>query len=364
LLLNKYLIFELIIPSCLSFLILITVLMLTKVLNIAELIFDKGVEFAVIFKIILSIILYLTGIALPLAFLFGIILCFGRLSSDNEIVALRTSGISMLKILSPILFSSICLFIFSLILNSSIIPRINWSADQDIRKLAQNPSSLLEEKEWMSGFGDGVSLYINNLSDKKDFKKIVILQPLPDKPVPRVIMAKSGMYNFDEKTKMITFTLFDGHIDEPQENDNKSFATIEFSQYEISIFTWRGKFSKASKKPNHYTYDELKRQLTIIPENRVDYKALLYEKHSRFSMAFAPIVFFLIGFPVSIRFQRSEKSANFMIGISLALCWYLIMLLGRGLSLSGYISIFIGSWIPNIIIGIIGLFLTIRVAKN
>ena len=363
-LLNKYLIFELAVPSGLSFLTLITVLMLTKVLNIVELIFDKGVDIAVISKILLSILLYLTGIALPLAFLFGIILCFGRLSSDNEIIALRTSGISMLKILSPVFFSSICLFVFSLILNSSIIPRINWSADQDIRRLAQDPGALLEEKVWMSGFGDGVSLYVNNLSDKKDFKKIVILQPLKDKAVPRVIMAESGTYNFDEQSKMITFYLLNGYIDDPQEKDNKSFTRIEFSEYEIAIFTWRGKFSKASKKPNHYTYDELKKQLAITPKERVDYRSLLYEKHSRFSMAFAPIVFFLIGFPVSLKFQRSEKSANFMIGVGLALCWYLIMLLGRGLALSGNISIFIGSWTPNIIIGIIGLILTIKAARN
>ena len=81
-------------------------------------------------------------------------------------------------------------------------------------------------------------------------------------------------------------------------DQSSSFIRIEFTEYTITLNVLRGKFHDVKKKPVHYTFNELRMKIAQTPRNRVDFKVLLFEKHSRFSMAFASIVFSPIILPV------------------------------------------------------------------
>jgi len=360
---NRYIITELIVPFFLSLLVLTFVLLLSKILNIAELLFEKNVNLATMFKIIGSITLYLTGLTLPLAFLVSMLISFGRMSSDNEIVALRTSGFSILRIAVPVLILCIVLCGISLLLHVSILPRANWNAARSIQNLAQHATSLLEEKVWMDGFGDS-SVYVKNLENQNRFRHMAIHQTIPNHSLPRVIVAESGVFHFNETSREVSFTLHNGHIEEPSDSQKKNFMRIDFENYSVSLPVTKKVFTRSPKRIYHLTYTELEDQIKRTPVDRIDYRSLLHEKHSRMAMAFACLVFLLLGFPLSIHLQRAEKSTNIVIAGTLALAWYLMMMLGRGLALSGHLPVIAGTWISNLIMLSLGFVLMTRMMRR
>lgn len=342
-----------------SLLVLTSVLLMTKVLNIAELLFEKGVGFNTTISIIGSMALYLTGITLPLAFLMGMLMCFGRLTSDNEMIALRTSGISIAKISFPALILSLILSAAAFFMHFSILPSINWKASMAVHNLAQNATQLLEEGCWMKGFGKS-SIFIQKIEDDNSFKGVEIQQPLKDISLPRIIIAKEGYYRYEEENNTIYFDLIDGYIDEPSPDNDKSFERITFGEYTVKLNVTRKVFNTPPKRTYHLNFNELEQRIKETSKDETEYRYLVYEKHNRITLSLACFVFLLVGIPVSLQFKRSEKSVNFMFAGALALGWYLIMLFGRALSLGEHIPIVFGSWLPNIIIGTLGLILSIK----
>ena len=357
--LNRYIVTELLIPFSLSLGVITFIMLLTKLFNIGDLIFDKGVGFWPVANVIVSIFLYLTGISIPLSFLLGILMAFGRLASDNEIIALRTSGISIFQILLPVFGLSFVVYILSFFLYVSVIPRADWNATKAIRALEKNATALIEEKVWMEGFGNS-SIYVNRIYDGNKFRNIAIHQLIPDNILPRVIIAENGEYVLDEVKKQILFSLKNGHIDEPSAKEKNKYQRIDFGFYQVSLPVNQKMFSAPKKRVYHLTYMELNKKIRETPQDQIDYRSLVFEKHIRLVMSSASIVFLLLGIPISINLSRPDKSTNFAVAAGLALSWYLLMLTGRGLALHADLPIAFGTWLPNIVMGAIGLGLTVR----
>jgi lipopolysaccharide export system permease protein len=360
--LNRYILWELFVPFNFALLILTFVLLLTKILNLAEILFERTVGPGTVLSILGSITLYLTGLTLPLAFLISMLIAFGRMGSDNELIALRTSGVSLLRIALPVFFAGVLLFGLSFFLHVSILPRANWNAAQNIQRLAQNATSLIEEKVWMEGFGNN-SIYVKNVQGN-ELRSIAIHQPVPNSSIPRVITAEKGRFEFDEDNAQIAFTLENGHVEEPASNREKSFMRIDFGNYFIRLPVTRKVFARSPKRLYHLTYRQLENKIRQTPPDRIDYRSLVYEKHSRMAMASACLIFMLLGFPLSQRLQRSEKSTNIVLAGGLALVWYLLLLLGRGLAIGGTVPVVTGTWLSNMILGALGLLLTLKTLKR
>jgi lipopolysaccharide export system permease protein len=139
---------------------------------------------------------------------------------------------------------------------------------------------------------------------------------------------------------------------------------IDFGNYFIRLPVTRKVFARSPKRLYHLTYRQLENKIRQTPPDRIDYRSLVYEKHSRMAMASACLIFMLLGFPLSQRLQRSEKSTNIVLAGGLALVWYLLLLLGRGLAIGGTVPVVTGTWLSNMILGALGLLLTLKTLKR
>jgi len=345
--LYRYIIWELSIPFSLSLLVLTFIMLLSELLNVAELLFEKGLGLLAFADVIGSMALYMVGFTLPLAFLVGILICFGRLSSDSEIVALRASGVSLFKISIPVFLMGLFLSMLSWYLHVDTLPRANWRSSRSLHEMARaDPTSFLQEKVWLSGFGE-TWIYISNVGEEKKLKHVAIHQKLKDYALPRVITAEDAEYEYDEPNAAIRFILYNGHIEEPSKKHLKEFSIIEYGQYDIRVPITRSTHRDHQKKTYHLTGGELNERIRFTPKNQIDYRSLLHEKHSRLCLSAACVVFFLMGFPLSIQLGRGEKSTNFIIGALLALAWYLLLLLGKALSIGGGLTGITGDLAPQ-----------------
>ena len=356
--LTRYIAAELFFPFCLSFLVLTFVLLMTKVLSLADLLFQEGVGLWTVTHILTSIVLYLSGITLPLAFLLGILLCFGRLTNDSEMIALRASGISLMRIIRPVFFFGMVVYAGALYLQTTVLPQADWQSTLSIKRLEQNALSLLEEKKWVEGFGSA-SIYVEKLEGENGFKNIRIHQAVPGQMFPRMVFASSGNYSLKESERKVVFSLDNGYIEEPSEKKDH-FMRIDFGNYTIEVELSQRVFRPPVKDNSHFTSDEIERKLQNAGVSPKEFKDLIFIKHSRLALAFACIVFFLLGVPVSVNINTRDKSTNFSVAGMMALGWYLIMLLGRAMAIKGIIPAEMGLWLPNIILGAIGLFMVVR----
>jgi len=111
------------------------------------------------------------------------------------------------------------------------------------------------------------------------------------------------------------------------------------------------------KKPKDMTFKEINSQINEFRVKGIEVTPLVTELHKRIALAFSVIVFILLGSCLAILTRRREKSINFSMAFGIIVAYYLLLLGSNALSLQGYLMPEIAMWIPNLILGIIGLLL-------
>ncbi|MFH1655208.1 MAG: LptF/LptG family permease, partial [Candidatus Omnitrophota bacterium] len=121
-LLRNYVIKEALAPFILSLVVLTSIMLLGNLVKMVNLVINKGVDIFLVFKSFVYFIPYLLAYTIPIACLAAVLLAFSRLSSDNEIIAIRTSGISIFKLILPLIIIGLIISLILVILNDQVIP--------------------------------------------------------------------------------------------------------------------------------------------------------------------------------------------------------------------------------------------------
>ena len=127
-LLSKYLLREMIYPFIFSLLIITFILFINFLLRAIDRFLGKGLDLITIFEYLFLNLAWIMALSVPMAILLSSLMMFGRLSEDNEINAMRSSGISFLHIIrSPLLFGLLIAMLLTFF-NNFILPEINFRA--------------------------------------------------------------------------------------------------------------------------------------------------------------------------------------------------------------------------------------------
>jgi lipopolysaccharide export LptBFGC system permease protein LptF len=121
---------------------------------------------------------------------------------------------------------------------------------------------------------------------------------------------------------------------------------------------------KIEKKPKDMTIDELIKEIKKLKKEGIDPAPLVTEINEKISLAFSSFVLMLFGMPLAIITRRREKSINFGIAFLVVGVYYLMLLGSEALSLQGQLDARFAMWIPNIVLGTIGAFLTYRLCRT
>ena len=181
--LRNYILAECVLPFFISISVLTCVFLLGYLPQLADKVINKGVSLTAIGQVFLYYIPLLLGYTLPISCLTTIILTFGRLSADNEILAMRANGIYLRNIISPLVVVGIIFSIVMFILNDRVIPQAYNSQNALLKQTGfQNPAALLEAGTFINAF-DGYIIFIYKVDGNK-MHNIRIYQP-PPKHTPR-----------------------------------------------------------------------------------------------------------------------------------------------------------------------------------
>ncbi len=343
--LRYYILRECVGPFFLALGVLTCVFLLGNLIQLAHMVINKGVSLVVVGRVFALYIPLLLGYTLPIACLVSVMLGFSRLSTDNEILAMRASGIYLKRLLTPLVFLGVIFSLTAFLLNDRVIPAAHHAQRKLLKTLGvKNPTALLEPGVFIHAF-EGQVVFIHKIVGNRLFN-VTIYQPQPDDRPPRAIIARMGEFTPVPGKNQILLKLIDGTMDEIDFKNPDRYYKLNFKNFFLTLDV-SSKKAKIDKKPKSMTLDELKEERRRMQELLMDTGRLDTEYHRRLSWSLAPLVFILFGFPLAVITNKREKSANVLLAMLAAALYYLMTLGCEALSIEHVAPAAFIMWVPT-----------------
>jgi lipopolysaccharide export system permease protein len=248
-LLARYTIREHIGPFLFSLAVIMFVFVTKFIVQYIGKIFGKGLSIGTIIEFIYLNLAWMLALAVPMSVLVAALMAFGRLSSDNEITILKTSGISIYKIIRPALIATIFLTIFMFWFTDKVLPEYNHKARLLFSSISRKkPTLQLEEGIYMNlgkysilvedverSLGEEVIDKSNIIDpeyvdDRADRLKDITIFDRSSSDLQRTIIAATGRLVFDKVRESLVFTLYNGEIHEINTKDYSEYRRLQFTR--------------------------------------------------------------------------------------------------------------------------------------
>lgn len=363
-LITLYIFKEMVVPFILSVVLLSATILLGNILKLLELLLTQGAGLMNIVLLVVSMIPSFMIYTLPASFLVSVLIACTRLSSDNEIIALKASGVSLAAVIRPVFMMAIVVYIATLLVTLFVYPWGNYNYKKTLFNIAsQNAGAAITEKTFYDKF-DGTVLYVNEKpTDGSELRGIFISRESEDGQT-EVVVAERGRFGSDPEGLSIILQLRDGviHRKNPEEN---TYHMVGFSGYDLDLGENRG-VRRKKRRPNRELYlGELRERIRQgrATEQGPSVKTLI-DLQKRFALPAVVFVFALIGVPLGLQKVRSAKTSGFGIAIGVLLAYYILTQMIEMMSENGVISPFLGAWGANIILGIFGIYIFNKTLKE
>lgn len=310
--------------------------------------------FRTLFHLIPSMVAY----ALPLGMLTATLLVLGRLSSQNELIAMKASGLSLYAIMAPLLFLACCGTIFALWVNFSWGPKsIVYYRSALANIIRQKPLQFIQAGTFVKDF-PGYMFYIDRKQNA--WVNQCWLWELDERQTSGVnvfLHSEKGLLRYDDQTNKIVLTLLQGVGEKytTHEDGHLDTQVISFDHTDVALPLDRLLGSSTfHKRLGYMTLSEL-----LHERNRVKYakrnsphyayKILTQlEMQKNAVMAFSILSLIFIAIPLGIKLSRAETSANIVLAVGLALGFYFIVMAISWLESKPHWRPDLLVWIPNL----------------
>jgi len=303
---------------------------------------------------------------IPWGLLTAILLVFGRLSADNELIALRANGVSVTRVCVSLAAiagacTAICLW-----LNVQVAPAAQEQLRSTIFDMAtRDPMALFGSDQVIDQF-PGRKIYVGK-KEGNQLENITVFE-LDEHSMPmKVTFARRGRLEADLPNKRILMHLYYARYqqrDEKNPNDlhkirdgiNMEEGTLPISLEEL--------YEKQKKRPSRSALSIAQLLDQLRSENKREQSESRTEINKRFSFSLACIAFAIIGVPLGVTAHRRETSVGFAVGLIVAVAYYLFIIIGDTLRGNPKVHPELLVWSPNVLFIVLGLFLFRRLARQ
>jgi len=350
---HKSIVRELALTFIITLAFLNLILMMEKLLRLSRFLSGVGASAGDMLKLILYLQPQLLFLTIPMALLFSILLVYGRLNLDNELVILRASGMNFKGISKPVFVLGTFCFIINIAVSFYIGPKSSILLRQKIANVITSRLPLaLEAGTFNTTFKDIV--FVIREKPAEDSFKGIFMYDGRDKDGSRVLVAKEGQI-FTSEGFHANISLKDGFIHIAQGNRT---TEIFFKRYSMFLTL---ESDLPAKKIAEYTPFEL---LKGMQGNQQDILSLQLEFHRRLSLPLLCMILILLVPPLSLVAGKSGRLGGLAVGLVVFTGYYIILIYCENLVRANNIAHYIGAWIPTIIMGILGLYLFRRAGRR
>ena len=364
---NRYIISELILPFLFGMGIFTSLgLSIGAVFELVRKVTESGLPIGIAIEILILKMPEFIVLAFPMSILLATLMAYSRLSSDSELIALRSIGISVYRLIVPAIAFSLLIVGITFIFNNFIAPAANHQAKITLNQALNQTKPSFKERniiypEYQNILdADGekknimTRLFYAEEFDGTRMKNLTILDR-SQKQANQIITASSAEWNMAENV----WDFYDGTI-YLIGADSSYRNVIHFQHQQLALPKTAFDLAKKNRKADEMNIFEAIEYLKIIElgSDEKEIRKLKVRIQEKIALPFVCLVFALIGAAIGAKPQNSGKATGFGICIGLIFSYYLMTFIFSSLGIGGIISPFMAAWLPNFVgFGLAGLLL-------
>jgi LPS export ABC transporter permease LptF/LPS export ABC transporter permease LptG len=357
--LDRYVWKELVTPFLLGILVFTFLLLIDRIFDLVDLIINKGVPVHLVLLLLVYISPAILVLTIPIGFLLAILVAFGRLSADMEVVALKACGVSPLRLLRPVLVFGAAVTGLTGYLMIQAVPQTNYAFKSLIFDIVRTQATVgLRERVFNDTFGNFV-IYVDEIAADQIALRNVFVADERKPEERRIITAREGRLLSDEATRRVTLRLLDGSVHETSPAALQKYREVRFRLYDISLVLENPLLQQgnAPKGDREMSLTELRQAAAESAAHQGNPNPYLVEVHKKFAIPAACLVFSVLGVPLGIRAHRGGRWGAFVALLPIVLFYYVALTLGENLGDTGRVPPWVAMWTPNVVVGAAALYL-------
>ena len=362
---HRYIFRELLIPFLFGLSVFTFVLLIARLLRLIELVVNRGVPATNILRIFAYIIPAFLEVTVPMAMLLAIIVAFGRLSADSELVAFRSSGLSLYQLIAPVVIFVALAGLTTAALTLWACPWGNRSLRSALFEIARSRASAGIRQQVFNDEFPGLVIYTEDIDPTTDLLRHVLISDDRDERQRNRIFAREGAMVSDTATETVTLRLRDGFIQTTDARRGTEYQT-EFQSYDVNLDLRRALAGDRERErdPKEMALAELGDAIQAKRAAGTSFGLEMAEYHRRFALPFACLVFGLAAVPLGIQPARGVRARGFAVSIALIFVYYILLSAGQALAEQRLLPPVIGLWLPNAVFVVFGSYLFRQAARE
>ena len=365
--LDRYVLRELMAPFGLSLLLLTFALEIPPILQYGETLITEGASWDVVVRVLATLVPQALGITIPMALLVGILITLGRLSGDREIVAMEACGVSLGRLLRPLLLFGVIATAATTYVMIVALPFANQAFREITFKLLMTRSETrIKPRVFYTEFPNLV-IYVREVTPGVGWTDVMVSEDSTPTQ-PKTYLAKKGRLILDESKRTVQMVLLEGthhsvNLDNPEKYEEGRFEQTTIVIDPETVFPRSGPM----KGYTEMTIAELRGEMAellkqnIYPHNQI----MAWQK--KYSIPAACLAFMLIALGMGVSHRRDGRLAAFVLGICVVFVYWVLMYMSEAIAKAGilpYWFAWLAMWVPNIVIAVWGVVLIARKLRS
>ncbi|MGQ9687828.1 MAG: LPS export ABC transporter permease LptF [Desulfobaccales bacterium] len=357
----RYLLAETVSPFLVSLLAFTVIVFSGRLLYITRLILVKGIGLGDILKSTLYLFPYLLMFTLPMAATVGIILAFMRLSTDNEIMALKTAGLSFRRLLTPILAFSLIVALITLFLSTMASPWGQKSTRRLLAEVGRKRADLgLQEQTFNTDFAK-LMLFVNKVAPKGGLLEGIFISDHREEGNPQTIYAQSGKILYDPGQESLILSLVEGVVIR-WGSDPVHRQIVNFKTYVLPLQLFR--FTTQQVSEREMSLEELQEAIRTASPGSKQYIRLVVELHQRLALPLGALLLCLLALPLGLSPRPHGRTLGLMLGLLIFLLYYIVFTASWRLAFSQILNPALAPYLADLVCLLVAAYVWGRTLKE
>ncbi|MBI5801379.1 MAG: LptF/LptG family permease [Verrucomicrobia bacterium] len=323
--------------------------------EILPLLLSPQVPFVSVLQAVAMLLPFGLIFALPMGLLTATLLVFGRLSADQELTAVRAGGVSLVALVTPVLWIGLIASGVSAFATLELAPRCRVAFKEMTYALGiARPTALLVEQRYITEF-PGWTIYIGKRRGDAEFENVLLYEMREGQLVQR-IHARRARVTANPGNREMLFQLFEAEIFTRSLGGESGSATnvvgdlspVFFDEAPpVRLDLSAAQPSQGQPKFSEMTFVQLLAERRELQQRGIDATPVLVNLHRQVSFSCACISFTLIGIPLGLRGHRRETSFGIAAALLLTAVYYSFIILGQSWETRPQLYPHLIVWVPN-----------------
>lgn len=344
------------------------VLLMDQMMRVMDLIINKGAPIGVVLRLILYVLPFSLTVTIPMSVLLAVLATYGRVSSEGEAIVLKTSGLSLYRLMAPGVLVGIVATLATLWISALVQPYSTSALKTLTHQLYHTKALTVLEEGVFNTEIPGLAIYVDRVK-KQDgtLQGILVIDRRSQTDQHLVIAQKGKLLNKNDETEIpIGLQLSKGNLHISSRDNPGRFRNLDFETYDLQILTG-GTLAETVgrvRQGKELNLEELRAEITRLKKDGGTAWPLQVELHKKFALPIACLILSAIGAPLALRIKKATRGISLALSVAVAVFYYILLATGESLGSRGRIEPALGVWFPNLTLGIIAIGLVLAEGRE